>query len=79
MQPSSPLRKKDHLDMIMLQDAKVGTIVGIESHMYDDCPAIFTAKSNEMTKLLFIDKAGFDLYLKDFLLARHRKIMDFYS
>ena len=63
----------------MLQDAKVGTLIGIESHMYKDCPALFTAKSNEKTKLLFIDKEGFDLYLKDFLMGRHRKIMNFYQ
>ena len=56
----------------------MGTLIGIESYLYDDCPALFTAKSNEKTKLLFIDKEGFDLYLKDFLLVRHRKIMDYY-
>ena len=41
--------------------------------------ACFTAKSNEKTKLLFIDKAGFELYMKDFLLGRHRRIIDFYQ
>ena len=47
--------------------------------MYEDCPALFTAKSNEKTKLLFIDKEGFDLYIKDRFLAKHRKIMQFYQ
>jgi len=55
----------------MLQDAKVGTLVGIESHMYEDCPALFTTKSNEKTKLLMIDKEGFEIYMKDYLLAKH--------
>ena len=63
----------------MLQDAKVGTLIGIESHLYDDCPALFTAKTNEKTKLLMIDKAGFDLYMKDYLLTKHRKILNFYQ
>jgi hypothetical protein len=63
----------------MLQDAKVGTLIGIESHLYEDCPALFTAKSNEKTKLIFIDKAGFDLYFKDFLLKKQLKIMNFFQ
>ena len=46
--------------------------------MYEDFNACFTAKSNEKTKLLFIDKAGFDLYMKEYILAKHRKIIDFY-
>ena len=71
--------KKTHLDQVMLCDAKVGTLVGIESHLYDDCPACFTAKSNEKTKLLFIDKAGFDKYFKDFILERQRRILDYYQ
>jgi len=58
----------------MLQDAKVGTLVGIESHMYEDCPALFTTKSNEKTKLLMIDKEGFEMYIKDYLLAKHQKV-----
>ena len=70
---------KAHLNQVMLQDAKIGTLIGIESHMYEDCPGLFTAKTNEKTKLLFIDKAGFDLYLKEYLLGRHRKILDFYQ
>lgn len=57
----------------------MGTLIGVESHMYDDCTALFTAKSNEKTKLLFIDKAGFDLYLKDFLSVKHRKLMQYYQ
>lgn len=64
---------------MLLIDVKVGTLIGIESHMYDDCSALFTAKSNEKTKLLFIDKAGFELYLKDFLLVKHRKLMQHYQ
>jgi len=63
----------------MLADAKVGTLIGIESHLYEDCPACFTAKSNEKTKLLFIDKAGFDLYMKELILRKQRKIMDYYK
>ena len=66
------------LDQVMLQDVKVGSLVGVESHMYDNFPALFTAKSNEKTKLLFIDKDGFDLYLKEFLIAKHRRILDYY-
>ena len=63
----------------MLRDAKVGTLIGIESHLYEDCPACFTAKSNEKTKLLFIDKAGFILYMKDYILAKQNKIMQYYQ
>jgi len=47
--------------------------------MYNDFPALFTAKSNEKTKLLFIDKIGFDLYIKDFLMQKHKKILDYYQ
>lgn len=57
----------------------MGSLVGVESHLYDNFPALFTAKSNEKTKLLFIDKNGFDLYLKDFLLAKQRKILNYYQ
>ena len=63
----------------MLQDAKVGTLVGIESHMYEDCPALFTTKSNEKTKLLMIDAEGFEMYIKDYLLAKHQKVQQFYQ
>ena len=63
----------------MLLDVKVGTLIGVESHMYEDCPALFTAKSNEKTKLLFIDKEGFDIYIKDYLMEKHRKILNFYQ
>ena len=66
-------------EMIMLQDAKVGSLVGVESHMYDGCLALFTCKTNEKTKLLFIDKKGFDLYIKDFLLTKHQKVHQFYQ
>ena len=47
--------------------------------MYDGCLALFTCKTNEKTKLLFIDKKGFDLYIKDFLLAKHQKVHQFYQ
>ena len=58
-------------DQVLLQDAKVGTLIGAESHMYEDCPALFTTKTNEKTKLLWIDKEGFDLYIRDYLLSKH--------
>lgn len=76
---TSGSKKKSHMDQVLLKDAKVGSLIGIESHLYDDCPAVFTAKTNEKTKLLFIDKEGFDLYLKDYLLEKHRKIMNYYQ
>ena len=63
----------------MLQDAKVGSLIGVESHMYDECPNLYTAKSNEKTKLLFIDKEGFNTYLRDLLLKKQKKIMNFYQ
>ena len=66
-------------DQVMLQDAKVGTLIGVESHMYEDCPALFTTKSNEKTKLLWIDKDGFEMYIKDYLLAKHQKVQQFYQ
>ena len=47
--------------------------------MYDNFPALFTAKSNEKTKLLFIDKTGFDMYIKELLIAKHRKILQHYQ
>ena len=58
-------------ERIMLQDTKVGSLVGVESHMYDGCTALFTCKTNEKTKLLFIDKKGFDLYIKEYMLTKH--------
>lgn len=39
-------------DQVMLLDMKVGSLIGVESHMYDNFPALFTAKSDEKTKLL---------------------------
>ena len=45
---------KELLGLIMLQDAKVGCLIGVESHMYEDCPAMFTTKSDEKTKLLMM-------------------------
>ena len=57
---------------------KVGSLVGAISHLYEDMTALFTIKSNEKTKLFFIDKAGFDLYIKDFLLAKQKVKMDFF-
>jgi len=58
---------------------KVGTLIGTESHMYDDCLSAFTAMTNEKTKLLRIDKKGFSLYIKSFLLAKFEKLFTFYQ
>jgi len=48
--------------------------------MYTDeeCMSPFTAMTNEKTKLLRIDKKGFELYMKSFLLANQEKLFTFY-
>ena len=56
---------KELLGLHMLNDIKVGKAFGMESHVYDECPAIFTIKSDEKTKLLMIDTEGFHKYVKD--------------
>ena len=61
---------KELLGLHMLADIKVGKPFGLESHCYDGCPAIYTIKSDEKTKLLFIDTEGFQKYLKEFSLVQ---------
>ena len=63
----------------MLIDAKCGTLVGIESHMYEDCPAMFTVCTSEKSKLLQISSAGFKKYMKPFLKPRHDRVLSFLS
>ena len=53
----------------MFKEAPVGTLFGVESHIYPDCMSCVTAMTDEKTKLLFIDKEGVDTYLKDDFLA----------
>ena len=50
-----------------LVDAKCGTLVGMESHMYEDCPAMFTVCTSEKTKMLSIDITGFNKFIRPFM------------
>ena len=70
---------KELLSLIMLQDAKVGSLVGVESHLYDNCNNIFTIKSDEKTKLIMIDAEGFKKYVKDFVNQKHQRIINMYQ
>jgi hypothetical protein len=63
----------------MLREAPVGTLFGVESHIYPDCMSCVTAMTDEKTKLLFIDKEGVDKYLKEDFLAQYETIFNFYN
>ena len=54
-------------------------MVGVESHLYDNCNNIFTIKSDEKTKLIMIDAEGFKKYVKDFVNQKHQRIINMYQ
>ena len=60
-----------------MRDANVGTLFGQEIHLFEDLPNLFTAETSEKTKYLHIDKAGFNLYFKEFLKQKYDKCVHF--
>ena len=56
----------------LLQDVNAGTLLGAELHLFD-FPNLFTSETCEKTKLLEIDRIGFDLFMKEFVRAKYAK------
>lgn len=61
----------------LLQDVNAGTLLGAELHLFD-FPNLFTSETCEKTKLLEIDRMGFDLFMKEFVRAKYAKYEAFY-
>ena len=58
---------------VLLQDANSGNVIGADIHLFDDCSNLFSVETCEKTKLLEIDKAGFDKHMRTFMHARLEK------
>jgi hypothetical protein len=60
-----------------MQDANCGSLLGEELHLYDS-ENLFTAETCEKTKLLEIDKVGFEMYMQTFLRDKYAKFESVY-
>lgn len=56
----------------LLQDANSGTLLGVDLHLWDT-PNLFTTETCEKTKLLEIDRKGFDLFMREYLKSKLSK------
>lgn len=64
---------------VFLKDANIGTLVGQDIHCDKRLPNLFTSETSEKTKLIEIDKTGFDKYMRGFLESRYEKIISFFN
>lgn len=60
---------------MFLKDATLGTLIGQDCHYDQNLCNLYTAETSEKTKLIEIDKSGFDLYMRGFLKSRYDKII----
>ena len=60
-----------------MKDLNVGNLIGNDIHQYPEMKNQYTAETSEKTKLIRIDKEGFNLYFKGFLESKYNKIINF--
>lgn len=60
-----------------LYDAKCGSVIGVEPHMYKDCPYLFSVEASEKSKFIQIDLKGFAEHMRGLIQDRHDRIYRF--
>jgi hypothetical protein len=60
---------------VFLKDANLGTLIGQDFHFDNSLPNLYTSETSEKTKLIEIDKEGFNLYMRGYLQSRYDKII----